>query len=223
MVTISKKIKMIRKIKEFLKLNNLDGYLIPKNDIYFTEYSKVNNLEKVTNFTGSAGFALILKKKNYLYVDGRYTLQAKQQAGKNFVICNIPKEWPKDLQLTKSHKIGFDPKLSTEDLLCKYFANKVNLVPIYFDFKNKIDKKFKKFFQLDKKITGETSDSKIKRLKTILNKTKINYLYISSSENVCWLLNIRGADLPNSPLANCKLIFTNHGKLHLLVNKKKNC
>ena len=212
---------MIRKIKEFLKLNNLDGYLIPKNDIYFTEYSKVNNLEKVTNFTGSAGFALILKKKNYLYVDGRYTLQAKQQAGKNFVICNIPKEWPKDLQLTKSHKIGFDPKLSTEDLLCKYFANKVNLVPIYFDFKNKIDKKFKKFFQLDKKITGETSDSKIKRLKTILNKTKINYLYISSSENVCWLLNIRGADLPNSPLANCKLIFTNHGKLHLLVNKKK--
>ena len=61
----------------------------------------------------------------------------------------------------------------------------------------------------------------MKRLKTILNKNRINYLYISASENVCWLLNIRGADLPNSPLANCKLIFSNKGKMYLLVNKLK--
>ena len=58
---ISKKTKMIKKIKKFIVNNNLDGYIIPKNDRYFTEYSNINNLKKVTDFTGSAGFALILK------------------------------------------------------------------------------------------------------------------------------------------------------------------
>ena len=60
---IPKKNKMINHIKKFIKINNLDGYIIPKNDIYFTEYSEDNNLRKISNFTGSAGFALILKKK----------------------------------------------------------------------------------------------------------------------------------------------------------------
>ena len=80
---------MIKKIKKFIKDKYLDGYIIPKNDNYFTEYSKINNLAKVTKFTGSAGFALILKNINYLFVDGRYTLQARQQSGKEFTIFEI--------------------------------------------------------------------------------------------------------------------------------------
>ena len=212
---------MINDIKKFIKRNNLDGYIIPKNDIYFTEYSKINNLQKVTNFSGSAGFALILKNKNYLFVDGRYIHQAKKQSGENFKICIIPYVWPKDLPLKKIIKIGFDPKIFTENLLFKYFANKVDLIPISFNFKHEKETNIEKFFHLDKSIVGETSISKIKKLKTILNKNRINYLYISASENVCWLLNIRGADLPNSPLANCKLIFSNKGKMYLFVNKLK--
>ncbi len=54
---------MIKDIKRFIKFNDLDGYIIPKNDNYFTEYSKESNLAKVSNFTGSAGLILILKKK----------------------------------------------------------------------------------------------------------------------------------------------------------------
>ena len=88
---------MIKHIKKFINENNLDGYIIPKNDNYFTEYSKVNNLAKVTNFTGSAGFALILKTENYLFVDGRYTLQANKQSSKNFQILQIPNCYPKNL------------------------------------------------------------------------------------------------------------------------------
>ena len=53
---------MIKDIRKFIINNNLDGYLIPKNDDYFTEYSEINNLSKVSNFSGSAGFAMILKK-----------------------------------------------------------------------------------------------------------------------------------------------------------------
>ena len=111
---ISKKVKVIEKLKKFINDSNLDGYIVPKNDNYFTEYSKVNNLVKISNFTGSAGFAIVLKDRNYLFVDGRYTFQAKKQSGKKFTICEIPFFWPKDINLIKNKKIGFDPKLFTK-------------------------------------------------------------------------------------------------------------
>ena len=63
---------MINKIKKIIIKKNIDGYLVSKNDEYFTEYSKISNLKLVSNFSGSAGFALIMKNKNYLFVDGRY-------------------------------------------------------------------------------------------------------------------------------------------------------
>ena len=108
---------MIKLIRKFININNLDGYIIPKNDNYFTEYSNTNNLYKATNFTGSAGFALFLNNTNYLFVDGRYTLQAKKQSGKDFIILEIPYIFPKDLRDIKKKKIGFDPKLFTESTL----------------------------------------------------------------------------------------------------------
>ena len=84
-----KKIKKLRKI--FNKVR-IDGYIVPKNDEYFGEYvSEYNDrLNYISNFSGSFGFALILKNKNYLFVDGRYTFQAKQQSGRNFNIQEIP-------------------------------------------------------------------------------------------------------------------------------------
>ncbi len=221
MVEIPKKAKVIKKIKKFIYENNLEGYLIPKNDNYFTEYSNTNNLEKVSNFDGSAGFALILKKKNYLFVDGRYTVQAKKQSGKKFIILEIPKIWPKNLLNIKGLKIGFDPKLFTENILKKYFNNNVILVPIEYRFKKENKTRVNKIFILSKKIVGESFNSKIRKIRKYLLDKNINYLYISASENVNWILNIRGKDLPNSPLANCKLVITDKGKLYLFVNLKK--
>ncbi len=63
MDTLSKKIKMNNEIKNLIISNNLDGYVLPKNDNYFTEYSKINNLKSITNFSGSAGFAVFFKEK----------------------------------------------------------------------------------------------------------------------------------------------------------------
>ena len=147
---------MIENIKRFIKINNLDGYIIPKNDNYFTEYSKINNLARVTNFTGSAGFAIILKNTNYLFVDGRYTLQAKKQSGKNFKILEIPHIYPKDLSNIHKRKIGFNPKLFTKTILERYFENKNNLIPVEFNFKNKTDKNSNKIFLLNKATVGES-------------------------------------------------------------------
>ena len=221
MVKISKKVEMIKKIKKFISDNDLDGYIIPKNDNYFTEYSKINNLVKVTNFTGSAGFAIILKNVNYLFVDGRYTLQAKNQSGKNFYILQIPHKWPKDLKEIQNRIIGFDPKLFNEETLSKYFESKCNLAPIHFDFKNKKNQKINKFFLLNKNVVGESWSKKLKKIKKYMLRNKINYFYISASENVNWLLNIRGKDLPNSPIANCKLIISDNNKLYFFTDLRK--
>ena len=81
----------IIKLKNLIKIKNLDGYIVPKNDAYFSEYSSPDRLKDISNFSGSAGFAIILRKENYLFVDGRYTLQAQIQSGKNFKILEIPK------------------------------------------------------------------------------------------------------------------------------------
>ena len=212
---------MIKKLKNFIIKNNLDGYIVPKNDEYFTEYSNVNNLVKISNFTGSAGFIFILKNNNYLFVDGRYTIQAKKQSGKKFKILEIPHVFPKDISGVNGKKIGFNPKLFTEETLYKYFKKKVKLVPIQFNFKNKVLKKKNGIFNLKNSIAGETSLNKVKKIKNFLSINKMDYLYISASENVNWVLNIRGKDLPNSPLANCKLIISKYGKLYMFTEINK--
>ena len=76
----------IKKLRNIFKRENIDGYLIPKNDEFFNEYLSSHNdrLSYISNFTGSYGFSLILKDKNYLFVDGRYSLQAFNQSGKFF-------------------------------------------------------------------------------------------------------------------------------------------
>ena len=72
--------------------------------------------------------AIILKNKNYLFVDGRYTIQAKSQSGGYFRIIEIHKVLP--YKILKNLKLGFDPKLFTKSLLTYYFGNKLKLIPI---------------------------------------------------------------------------------------------
>ena len=113
----------IEKLKKILIREKLDGYLIPKNDEFFGEYiSKSNDrLNFISNFTGSYGFALIFKNKNYLFVDGRYTLQAKNQSGNNFNIITFPNKMPKDIFKEKKHSIGYDPNLLTKNFFDIFF------------------------------------------------------------------------------------------------------
>ena len=216
---------MINKIKNLINLNNLDGYIVPKNDEFFTEYSKINKLKIVANFSGSAGFILILKNSNHLFVDGRYTIQAKQQSGKNFKIHEIPYEWPKDiLKKYPRLNIGFDPKLFTTETLIIYFNNSCNLFPINSNlFKTKVEiiNKDNLIYQINTSISGESSKRKINRLNKILKSDKLDNLFISSGENLCWLLNIRGKDLPNSPIANFQAILTSNKNIILFGNVKK--
>jgi len=217
---IGKRINQLR--KKFNKFQ-IDGYIVPKNDEFFSEYDSSDRLRIISNFSGSAGLAIILRKKNYLFVDGRYTIQANQQSGKQFKIIEIHKFFPN--KIIKNLTLGFDPSLLTRSQLNLYFGSSFKLKPINQNLIDQIYKKkyfkLKKFFSLNNKIAGEDFKNKIKKIRNILKSNKADYLFISAPENVAWALNIRGSDNPNSPIPNCRLIIGKKNELFLIAKKEK--
>ena len=216
-------IKKIIKLREKFKEYNIDGYIIPKNDEFFSEYDQKDRLKNISNFTGSAGFAIILKKKSYLFVDGRYTIQAKMESGKEFKIISYEKIL--NCKIFKNLTVGIDTKLFTSQQIDKFFSKhnrikelKFNLID-FISYKQKIN--HKPFYSLDKSVVGESHLSKIKKVVNILKKKKSKYLFISAPENVAWLLNIRGYDNPNSPIPNCRLLISDRMDVFLISEKKK--
>ena len=216
---ISGKIEKLR--NKFIKFN-IDGYIVPKNDIYFSEYSSPDRLKLISNFDGSSGLAIILRDKNYLFVDGRYTIQAKFQSGKNFNIVEIHKKSPWKV-LKHKIKIGYNPYCFTSLSLRRYFKNYFVLKPIYSDLiiKSKQRETNKKFYFIKDNISGENSKSKINKVLKFLHNDKSDCLFVTAPENVAWLLNLRGKDSPHSPVPNCRLILKKSGKIYLFANKSK--
>ena len=218
----------IIKLKNLIKIKSLDGYIVPKNDAYFSEYSSPDRLKDISNFSGSAGFAIILRKENYLFVDGRYTLQAQIQSGKNFKILEIPKFSTEYIFKKKKKKLllGFDSQLFTSTGLKKKFSKNFDLLAIKENlidriYKNNSKKTISLFYNLDKKVSGEDMNSKINKLTKIMKSKNIDNSFISAPENVAWLLNIRGKDNPNSPIPNCKIILTKSKKIFFFSCPKK--
>mgnify|MGYP001170322293 CR=1 FL=1 len=210
----------INKLKKIFKKERIDGYIIPKNDEFFGEYipEHKDRLKYITGFSGSYGFALILNSQNYLFVDGRYTLQANKQCGKFFKIKTIPHELPKKILKNKKLKLGFDPKLFTTKTL-KIFFGKTNCsyIPLNNNLIDKIWKRKKttlknKFFRIPNTSVGENYKSKINKIFLKLKKSRSDYQFITASENNAWLLNIRGNDSKYSPIPYS----------YILIDKKKN-
>ncbi len=210
---------LISKFNEY----NIDGYIIPKNDEFFSEYSANDRLKAITNFSGSAGYSIILKKKKYLFVDGRYTIQAKKESGKSFKIVDLHKIINCDLFQNLS--IGFDPKIFTSNQIKNFFYKNNKVKSIKSNLIDQISKKkvksSKPFFSLKSKIVGENYKAKIIKIIKYLNKNKSDYLFITAPENIAWLLNIRGHDNPNSPIPNCQLIINNKKSFYLISSKYK--
>ena len=217
---IKSRIDNLRKNFNFL---GIDGYVIPKNDEFFSEYSRQDRLNIISNFSGSAGYAVILKKKNYLFVDGRYTIQAQIESGKNFKIMSYQKII--NCKLFKNLTLGIDPKIFTSEQIKKFFLKKSIIKEISSNLIDKIHKntltKTKPFFSLDNKVVGESHSKKIIRVSQFLKKNRSNYLFITAPENIAWLLNIRGFDNPNSPIPNCRLLINDRRQIYIITEKEK--
>ena len=214
------KIKILRNKFEYYKI---DGYVVPKNDDYFTEYSKTNRLKVISNFSGSAGLAIILKNKNYLFTDGRYTIQSQIESGKNFKVTNTEKLI--NCELFKNLTLGIDPKLFTYKQIEKFFLKFNSIKYINENLIDQIEKikvnNTNLFFHLSKNITGENQNSKLLKISRYLKKNNSDYLFVSAPENVAWTLNIRGKDGPNTPMPNSRLIISKNKKIYLIAKKLK--
>ena len=219
----------IKKIKKFLKEENIQGYIIPKNDMFFNEYTdeSEDRLKYISNFSGSFGFALILENKNFLFVDGRYTLQANNESSKYFQIQTIPKQMPHNVLKRKKISVGFDPNLFTKKFFKIFFSKtKISFIPIN---RNLIDKVWKRkkidgksnFYFLPSKAFNETSDAKLDKVLFNLKKNNADYQLITSSENNAWLFNIRGKDTKYCPLPNCYSLVDRKRNIYFFCNLKK--
>ena len=219
----------INDLKKLLNDFNLDGYIVPKNDEFFNEYISPDKdrLKYITNFSGSFGLAVLERKKNYLFVDGRYTFQAKKQSGKLFNIITIPKKLPLDIFKNKKLKIGFDPKLHTQKTLDFFFKrNNCRLIPIKENLVDKIwikksNEKASKFYVLPNEAVGKSYLYKLNKVINILKKKRVDIQFISSNENIAWLLNIRGRDSEFTPIPNAYAILSKNKKVIFFCNLKK--
>ena len=215
--------KRINKLRSKFKKYGIDGYIIPKNDEFFSEYSNNDRLQFISNFTGSAGYAVILKNRNYLFVDGRYTIQSKIECGKDFKILDYFKII--NTSVFKNLNLGIDPSLFTSKQIQNFFLKNNKVTIIKENLVDKISKiKSKKkssFYSIDKSIAGESHHKKVSRVSSFLKRNKYDYLFITAPENVAWLLNIRGYDSPTSPIPNSNLLLTKEKQVFLIVEKNK--
>ena len=219
----------INKLKKTFKKEKIDGYIIPKNDEFFGEYIPDHNdrLNFISNFSGSYGFALILEGQNYLFVDGRYTLQANNQSGKFYKIITIPDKMPSDILKRKKLTIGYDPNLFTKKSLSFLFGkSKCIYKPIINNlidkiWKRKINKNEKKFFVLPDSSVSEKYQSKINKIANYLKKIKSDYLFITASENNAWLLNIRGRDTKYTPIPYSYILIDKNRNIKFFCDLKK--
>ena len=219
----------INKLKRYFRKEKIDGYIISKNDEFFGEYTPAHNdrLNFISNFSGSYGLALIIKEKNYLFVDGRYTIQANNQSGNYFKIITIPNKMPHDVLKNKKLTIGFDPKLFTNKSLNFFFSkSKCSFKPINKNlidkiWKRKVKVKCKKFYSLPENSVGNNYKIKINKIISNLRMKKADFQLITASENVAWLLNIRGMDEEYAPIPYSHVLVSKSRKIYFFCDLKK--
>lgn len=233
----------VENIRKEMKKHDLDAFYIPRADQFQNEYVPPCNsrLLQMTNFSGSAGSALIGKSTAAFFTDGRYTLQAIDEVPSDvFEIYSIspdqkptptlnPDEWIED-KLPQGARVGFDPWIITPtdyDRLHKAVAAKGgelvavpnNLVDAVWDKRPNAPQE--KISVHDMKYAGESHDDKIIRMAATLKKENCCALVMTFPEEIAWLLNIRGNDVAFNPLPLCYGILYNTGEMDLFVDPAK--
>jgi Xaa-Pro aminopeptidase len=219
-----------------LEAAGLDGLYIPHDDEYLNEYLPDANerLAWATGFTGSAGAAFILRKSAVVFVDGRYTLQAKQQLDPAlFETIDLgepgPHGWLAQQSLPGA-RIGYDPRLISPDALdrlteaadkagAQLVATDVN--PVDTAWRDRPPEPVKPVVPHAVEHAGETSASKRERIGRRLAEQKLDAAVITSPASIAWLFNIRGGDVACSPLPLGRAILYADGQAELFLRPEK--
>ncbi|MBX8784294.1 aminopeptidase P family protein [Ochrobactrum sp. GRS2] len=225
----------VAKLREELNRLQLDGFLVPRADEHQGEYVplRAQRLGWLTGFTGSAGAALILKNKAYVFVDGRYTLQVRTQTDPavfdiESLVDNPPATW-----LEKNGKglvIGFDPWLhtiaETRALKAALEAQGGQLVPVQDNLVDLVwtDQPAAPLEPVTiqpLQYAGQEPRAKLNLLSEAVAESGAGATILTDPSSVAWAFNIRGRDVSNTPLPLSFALIAADGQHILFIDKRK--
>jgi len=214
----------------------LDGFIVPRADAHHSEYlpRRAERLRWLTGFAGSAGLAVVLARRAAIFIDGRYTLQVRSEVdGDVFEFGHLTDD-PADRWLAGAlpagAKLGYDPWLHTPEGLGRYrdacAKAGAELVacdgnPIDAIWDNQPPPPISPLVAHGIDFAGESAADKRARLAAGLRDDGIAAAVISAPESIAWLLNVRGADVPNCPMSLAFAILHDDGRVDLFIDRRK--
>ncbi|RWN12673.1 aminopeptidase P family protein [Mesorhizobium sp.] len=223
-------------LRQWLAENKLDGFMVPRADEHQGEYvaDRSARLKWLTGFSGSAGVAIILRDRAFIFVDGRYTLQVRNEVDLSIftvesLVDNPPASWIKD-NLGKGARLGFDPWLHTigeiKALKASAEQSGAKLVPLD---KNPIDIIWEDQPEPPRApvelhpiaFAGELAKDKLARLAGAIEKEGATHAVLTDPSSIAWAFNIRGGDVAHTPLALGFAILAADGKHQLFMDQRK--
>ncbi|MDM8559454.1 aminopeptidase P family protein [Candidatus Parabeggiatoa sp. HSG14] len=217
-----------------LEKRGLDGFLVPHADEYQGEYvpPSAQRLEWLTGFTGSAGMAIVHRKGSAIFVDGRYTLAVRDQVDQNLFQphslkdCS-PEKW---LSHQPTTKLGYDPWLHTPNGLaslqraCEKIGGELipcDTNPIDTIWTDRPEQPLAAVVPYSISYAGESGQTKCERIGATLAENRVDAAVLTAPDSIAWLLNIRGGDVPRTPLPLCFAIIYVNGQVDLFMDSRK--
>jgi Xaa-Pro aminopeptidase len=218
-------------VRAILAREGLDGFLVPRADEHLGEYVPpgAERLAWLTGFTGSAGLAVVLRDRAAVFADGRYTLQLAEQAAPTLFERHHLTEGPPAPWLAATApgaRIGYSPWLHSEDGLRPYADAGVNLVPLA---ANPVDEAWRDRPAPPRSpavphplaYAGRSSAEKRGEVAAALRKAGQDAAVLTDPASLAWLLNIRGSDVPYTPLALGFALVHADGRVALFMDPAK--
>lgn len=219
-------------VRNFLSERNIGAFIIPSGDNHFGEYFQdyFACRKWVSGFTGSAGTLVITQKGSALWTDSRYFVQALSEfEGSDITLMKMKTEgtptiaaWLKE-QLSESGVVAVDGNLfskadyeSLESSLCP-LKLAITDDPFNAIWKDRPNLRFNKIFSLSTSVTGESTSVKLKRIRLQLPENEDYVYFLSTCDDIAWLCNLRGSDIPYNPLFASYIAITKERAL-LFVN-----
>jgi len=219
-----------------LKRRKLAGFVVPRADEYQGEYvpRRAERLSWLTGFTGSAGLCIVLEKKAAVFSDGRYTQQLRNQTDvSQFETLDVAHDGPfkwLEKNLEADVKLGYDPLLHTQsgiEKLCKAAeAAGAELKPcadnlIDLVWADQPPPPLGRAYIYPLELSGEASEKKRARIAQDIAKRRADAAVLTLPESICWLLNIRGTDVPHTPFMLSFAILNANHEVDLFVEGEK--